>query len=57
MEGDGFLYSERFGREVRITRHAMQRMRARSITDLELALVIEEGQTRYKDEQRLWIAH
>ena len=51
------MYSERFGLEVKITRHALQRMRSRSITEPELALIIEEGQTRYKDEQRLWIAH
>jgi len=51
------MYSERFGLEVRITHHAMQRMVARSITELELALIIEEGQTRYKDDRRLWIAH
>ena len=51
------MYSERFGLEVRITHHAMQRMIARSITELELALIIEEGQTRYKDDRRLWIAH
>ena len=51
------MYSERFGLEVRITHHAMQRMIARSITELELALIIEEGQTRYKDDRRLWMAH
>ena len=51
------MYSERFGLEVRITHHAMQRMIARSITELELALIIEEGQTRYKDDRRLWTAH
>ncbi len=37
------MYSERFGREIKITRHAMQRMRTRCITDLELALLIAEG--------------
>jgi|AntDeeMinimDraft_4_1070355.scaffolds.fasta_scaffold02940_3 hypothetical protein len=51
------MYSERFGRDVKITRHAMQRMRTRCITDLELALLVEEGQTRYKDKHRLWVAH
>ncbi len=51
------MYSERFHLKVRITRHAMQRMLARSITEVELALIIEEGQTRYKDEKRLWIAY
>ena len=51
------MYSERFGRDVKITRHAMQRMRTRCITDLELAVLVEEGQTRYKDEHRLLVAH
>lgn len=51
------MYSERFGREVKITRHAMQRMRKRGIADSEVVLLIEEGQTRFKDEHRLWIAH
>ncbi len=51
------MYSERFGLEVRITHHAMQRMRTRFITDAELEILIEEGQTRYKDERKLWVAH
>ena len=51
------MNSERFGREVKITRHAMQRMRQRGISNPELALLIEEGQTRFKDEHRFWIAH
>ncbi|WP_328186478.1 DUF4258 domain-containing protein [Marinobacter sp. OP 3.4] len=51
------MYSDRFGRSVRISRHASNRMKERSISAGELSDLIEHGQTRYKDETRLWIAH
>lgn len=51
------MYSKRFTKEVQITRHAAQRMHSRAVSERELSLLIEEGQTRFKDSKRFWIAH
>ena len=48
------MHSTRFNRPVILTRHARQRMELRSITLVELLLVIDTGETRYKDETHLW---
>nr|WP_274600165.1 DUF4258 domain-containing protein [Halorhodospira abdelmalekii] len=42
--------------EVQVTRHASERMAQRGITDTLLGDLLETGQTRYKDDTRLWIA-
>ncbi|WP_338036077.1 DUF4258 domain-containing protein [Halorhodospira abdelmalekii] len=39
-----------------MTRHASERMAQRGITDTLLGDLLETGQTRYKDDTRLWIA-
>lgn len=49
------MHSTRFNRSVIITRHAAQRMAERNISDALLLHVIDAGQTRYSDEQRLWV--
>ena len=50
------MESVRFGRPVRITRHAQQRMVDRSV-DLSLLLdLIDTGEVRHKDDERIWIA-
>lgn len=49
------MNSTRFGRAVRITRHASERMRDRGITDELLSDLIETGTVRHKDDIRLWI--
>ena len=49
------MKSQRFGREVRITRHAFERMRDRGITESLLYDLIETGTARHKDDVRLWI--
>jgi hypothetical protein len=49
------MKSQRFGREVRITRHALERMRDRGITESLVYDLIETGTLRYKDDFRLWI--
>ncbi|MHB0776544.1 DUF4258 domain-containing protein [Halomonas sp. WWR20] len=42
--------------EVHVTRHARERMVQRGITEALLGELLETGQTRYKDDIRLWIA-
>lgn len=49
------MNSRRFGRTVRITRHASERMRDRGITEKLLCDLIETGTVRHKDDIRLWI--
>ena len=50
------MFSQRFGLEVQITRHARERMAQRSITEAMLGELLEAGQVRHKDNTRLWIA-
>ena len=49
------MHSLRFNRPVVITRHAAQRMVERNVTSELLLRVIDEGQTRYSDDVRLWV--
>lgn len=49
------MYSERFQRRINVTRHARQRMAERHIDDGRLLDLIDFGETRYKDDTRLWI--
>lgn len=48
------MYSRRFNRTIVVTRHAIQRMAERGISEAELVVVIDQGQTRYKDASHLW---
>ena len=48
------MKSARFGRPVILTRHARIRMQERQISETELLVVIDTGETRYKDETHLW---
>ena len=50
------LFCKRFGLEVYITRYARERMVQRSISEKEILELLESGETRYKDNKRLWIA-
>ena len=50
------MHCKRFGLEVYITRHARERMAQRNIADAELSVLLEAGETRYKDDIRLWVA-
>ncbi|HPQ97045.1 MAG: DUF4258 domain-containing protein [Thiothrix sp.] len=47
--------SERFGKPVILTRHAVERMKSRHISPDELQVLVEYGQIKYKDEEHLWI--
>ena len=49
------MHSARFNRPVIVTRHAAQRMVERQVTPELLLRVIDEGQTRYSDDIRLWV--
>ncbi len=49
------MQSLRFNRPVVISRHAAQRMVERQVTPELLLRVIDEGQTRYSDDVRLWV--
>jgi ribosomal protein S19E (S16A) len=48
-------YSERFRRNVRVTRHASSRMAERSIEESLLQDLVETGLITAKDECRLWV--
>jgi len=50
------MYSNRFKRNVHVTRHARERMQQREIDEAQLSELLETGETRYKDQARLWIA-
>jgi len=49
------MHSARFNRPVVVTRHAAQRMLERQVTPELLLRVIDEDQTRYSDDMRLWV--
>ena len=49
------MHSQRFGRPIYVTSHAYVRMIERRISDALLLDFIESGETRYKDDTRLWI--
>lgn len=48
------MFSTRFNRPVVFTRHALQRMQERNISEDELLCVVDTGGTRYKDDTHLW---
>lgn len=48
------MYSTRYQRPIILTRHALQRMAERSISEAELLAVIDTGDTRFKDSTHLW---
>lgn len=48
------MFSQRFSREIVITRHAEARMQERNITHATLLEVIDTGETRYSDATHLW---
>ena len=50
------LFSQRFNRRIRVTRHAASRMTERHIDTGTLVEVVETGQVRYSDVVRLWVA-
>ncbi len=50
------MFCDRFGLDVYFTRHARERMFQRSINEDEICELLESGETRYKDNKRLWIA-
>ena len=49
------MFSQRFKKPIVITRHAQMRMDQRSISPAELLVVIDTGDTRFKDETHLWV--
>lgn len=49
------MYSTRFHRPVILTRHALQRMTDRAISEAALLAVIDTGNTRFKDDTHLWV--
>ena len=49
------MHSSRFNRPIVITHHAAHRMAERRVTPELLLRVIDEGQTRYSDDVRLWV--
>lgn len=50
------MHSTRFKRDVHITRHAWERMQQRGIGEAQLNELLETGDTRFKDETKLWVA-
>lgn len=49
------MQSTRFRRTALVTQHARHRMVERDIDETRLLDLIESGETRYKDDERLWI--
>ena len=49
------MFSVRFNKAIVITQHAQMRMRQRAISLGELHEVIDQGDTRFKDETHLWV--
>ncbi|AXS82542.1 DUF4258 domain-containing protein [Marinobacter sp. Arc7-DN-1] len=50
------MHCQRFGLDLYITRHASERMIQRGVSDAEIAELMETGEIRYQDNQRLWVA-
>jgi hypothetical protein len=48
------MFSIRFQRPVVLTQHAQVRMVQRSISMEELLVVVDTGDTRFKDDTHLW---
>ena len=48
------MLSVRYQRPLILTRHALQRMAERNISEADLLDVVDNGDTRYKDETHLW---
>ncbi len=48
------MFSIRFQKPVVLTNHAQTRMAQRSISMDELLVVIDTGETRFKDDTHLW---
>jgi hypothetical protein len=48
------MFSVRFQRPVVLTRHAQDRMTQRDISMDELLVVVDTGDTRFKDDTHLW---
>jgi hypothetical protein len=48
------MFSVRFQRKIVVTHHARERMVERSISNDMLLDVIDNGETRYRDETHLW---
>jgi len=44
-----------FSKNIYVTPHAQERMIKRNITETRLVDLIETGQIKYKDQERLWI--
>lgn len=49
------FFSQRFGKNVWITRHARKSMQRRDIDEATLVRVVEEGHVRNKTDVALWI--
>jgi Domain of unknown function (DUF4258) len=48
------MFSIRFQKPVVLTHHAQTRMAQRSISMDELLVVVDTGETRFKDDTHLW---
>jgi hypothetical protein len=48
------MHSTRFNLPIILTRHAIQRMKERHISEQELLEVVDTGDCKFKDETHLW---
>ncbi len=51
------FYSERFGKNLWLTNHAIESMAKRNLTLAEVKRLIEEGEYRTKEASHGWIFH
>lgn len=49
------FFSQRFGKNVWITRHARKSMQKREIDDATLERLVEEGEVKRKSDADMWI--
>lgn len=48
-------HSERFGKPVHLTHHAIDRIARRGLTEVEVRDLIETGDVKHKGDEHLWI--
>ena len=49
------FFSQRFGKNVWITKHARESMQKRGIDDAMLEMVIEQGEIKRQNQTHLWV--
>ena len=51
------MFSQRFGKQVFITEHAIDRMNERNISNKDVLNALENGKIKCKDKTKFWVYH